>query len=259
MRSSVHFPRGYLFDDDFDRILEEQRAEDGKPPMESPALKRKREVLSDQDYRLRKDRTEGLVEGLRDVYERSLSPTEKSRLESKHKEKREGQGEQPLPDKKVRTRPVSDGLEPPPAYRFGDDPEDPDSGGEVAVGIAGDEGNGSDEEDDERGSNLQERTEDSPGKGEAATDGSAGVELLSVVLGEQAVVAGRDMNRPTRVVLTIRQFRRVMAAKESLFKFGTFVPKSEREAELSPEAPRWRAGRDLEWMRLRDQGTFERD
>ena len=50
-----------------------------------------------------------------------------------------------------------------------------------------------------------------------------------------------------------------MAAKESLFKFGTFIPRSEREADSSPEAPRWRAGRDLEWLRLRDQGTFERD
>ncbi len=63
----------------------------------------------------------------------------------------------------------------------------------------------------------------------------------------------------TRVVLTVRQLRRVMAAKESLFKYGTFVPKSEREADASPEAPRWRAGRDLEWLRLREQGTFERD
>jgi hypothetical protein len=50
-----------------------------------------------------------------------------------------------------------------------------------------------------------------------------------------------------------------MAAKESIFKYGIFVPRSEREAELSPEAPRWRAGKDLEWLRLREQGTFERD
>jgi hypothetical protein len=63
----------------------------------------------------------------------------------------------------------------------------------------------------------------------------------------------------TRIALTVRQLRRVMAAKESLFKFGTFIPRSEREADASPEAPRWRAGRDLEWFRLRDQGTFERD
>jgi hypothetical protein len=59
--------------------------------------------------------------------------------------------------------------------------------------------------------------------------------------------------------MTVRQIRRVMAAREILFKFGVFVPRSEREAESSPEAPRWKAGKDLEWLRLREQGTFERD
>ncbi len=50
-----------------------------------------------------------------------------------------------------------------------------------------------------------------------------------------------------------------MAAKESLFKFGTFVPKNDREAELSPEAVRWKAGRTLEWVRLCKEGTFDGD
>jgi hypothetical protein len=70
---------------------------------------------------------------------------------------------------------------------------------------------------------------------------------------------GHGERGTTRVVLTIRQLRRIMAAKESLFKYGIFVPRSEREAEASPEAPRWKAGKDLEWLRLREQGTFERD
>ncbi len=64
---------------------------------------------------------------------------------------------------------------------------------------------------------------------------------------------------PKRVMLTIRQIHRIMAAKESLFKFGIFVPRSDREAEASPEASRWKAGRDLEWLRLKEQGTFEDD
>jgi hypothetical protein len=50
-----------------------------------------------------------------------------------------------------------------------------------------------------------------------------------------------------------------MVAKESLFKFGTFVPKNDREAESSPEAARWKAGRNLEWVRLRKEGTFDHD
>jgi hypothetical protein len=51
----------------------------------------------------------------------------------------------------------------------------------------------------------------------------------------------------------------VLAAKESIFKFGVFVPKGDRQADSSPEASRWKAGRDLEWLRLGLQGTFDGD
>jgi hypothetical protein len=44
-----------------------------------------------------------------------------------------------------------------------------------------------------------------------------------------------------------------------LFKFGTFVPRNDREANASPESHRWKAGCDLEWLRLNEQGTFEVD
>ncbi len=71
-------------------------------------------------------------------------------------------------------------------------------------------------------------------------------------------VSGRS--RPLRpVLLSPRQIRRVMAARETLFKFGTFVPRNDREANASPEAARWKAGRDLEWLRLNEQQTFELD
>jgi hypothetical protein len=59
------------------------------------------------------------------------------------------------------------------------------------------------------------------------------------------------------VLLSKRVLRRIMAAKESLVKFGTFVPRNDREADTSPEASRWKAGRDLEWFRLRKEGTFD--
>jgi hypothetical protein len=57
--------------------------------------------------------------------------------------------------------------------------------------------------------------------------------------------------------MTCRQIRRVLSAKESIFKYGTFVPKNDREANMSPEAPRWKAGRDLEWFRSNEQDNFE--
>jgi hypothetical protein len=42
---------------------------------------------------------------------------------------------------------------------------------------------------------------------------------------------------PRRLVfLSKRILRRVLAAKESLFEFGTFVPRTDKEADKSPEA-----------------------
>jgi hypothetical protein len=61
------------------------------------------------------------------------------------------------------------------------------------------------------------------------------------------------------ILLSTRVLRRVLAAKESLFKYGMFVPKNDREADSSPEASRWKAGRDLEWLRLGQVGTFDGD
>jgi hypothetical protein len=219
-----------------------------------PATKRKREVLSDRDYRLRKERTDELIEGLRNVRERSLSPTEKSLLELKKKEARESkeEGEQ----SELKRKPVPDDLEPPPLYHLGDDADDPDGDGEIAVGTTGSEGNDQVGEERQSRSDSQAQAECPPGKEEAVMDGMTG---LTSTLEEQARAMDLNAGSSTRVILTVRQLRRVMAAKESLFKFGTFVPKSEREADSSPEAPRWRAGKDLEWMRLREQGTFERD
>ena len=57
--------------------------------------------------------------------------------------------------------------------------------------------------------------------------------------------------------LPARVMRRIFKAQETLFKYGTLIPKSDREAELSPEAIRWKSGRQLEWLRLRAAKTFE--
>ncbi len=51
---------------------------------------------------------------------------------------------------------------------------------------------------------------------------------------------------PKMGLISKRILRRVMAAKESLVKFGTFVPRNDRQADASPEASRWKTGRDLE-------------
>ena len=97
-------------------------------------------------------------------------------------------------------------------------------------------------------------------------EASPGVETTSDGIGEE--VDGSSLVPSTSVIAPLvrklgliskRVLRRIMAAKESLVKFGTFVPRNDRQADLSPEAPRWKAGRDLEWFRLNKEGTFDGD
>ena len=89
------------------------------------------------------------------------------------------------------------------------------------------------------------------------------IRLLSAK--QWAPVYGR-MNAPrvTEPVATVkflpaRILRRILKAQETLFKYGTLIPKSDREAELSPEAFQWKSGRQLEWLRLLAARTFETD
>jgi hypothetical protein len=177
-------------DEDLDTILKAQRQEDeaNLKGGHTDLPKRKREILSDTGFRLRKERTDDLVEGLRNVRAVRALSTSHSR------------------------RRVPTDLDPPPPPPLGEDPDDADSEDDAEIGMV------------------------------SETLATLGMESEGQVC---------DLKKASRVILTIRQLRRIMAAKESIFKYGIFVPKSEREAESSPEAPRWRAGRDLEWFRLR--------
>jgi hypothetical protein len=59
--------------------------------------------------------------------------------------------------------------------------------------------------------------------------------------------------------LSLPANKKVLKAKtkESLFKFGIQVPRADREAETFPDAIRWKAGRNLEWLRLKRMNTFD--
>ncbi len=50
-----------------------------------------------------------------------------------------------------------------------------------------------------------------------------------------------------------------MSARESIFKYGVYLSRNDREADASPEKLRWRSGRQLEWLRLKAVGAFEYD
>jgi hypothetical protein len=51
--------------------------------------------------------------------------------------------------------------------------------------------------------------------------------------------------------------RRIFAAKETIFKYGIYLPRNDRDADASPERARWNSGRQLEWLRLKEVGAFE--
>ena len=56
--------------------------------------------------------------------------------------------------------------------------------------------------------------------------------------------ARRLLDLPTQAkTLSSKIITKILKAHESMFKYGTFIPRSDREAEKSPEAPRWRSGR----------------
>jgi hypothetical protein len=94
---------------------------------------------------------------------------------------------------------------------------------------------------------------------EADSDDESQTAIVQRSFGNLQINGGKDTHLVRRTVLTVQQLRRVMAAKESLFKFEIFVPRSERNTEASPEAPRWRAGWDLKWLHLNEQSSFESD
>ena len=50
--------------------------------------------------------------------------------------------------------------------------------------------------------------------------------------------------------------RNILRLQVSIFKYGVQIPRNDTEANNSPERVQWKAGRDLEWMRLQQRGTF---
>jgi hypothetical protein len=59
--------------------------------------------------------------------------------------------------------------------------------------------------------------------------------------------------------LNTKTLRRILAARETIFKYGIYLPRSDHDADISPESARWRSGRQLEWLRLKAVGAFEYD
>ena len=71
------------------------------------------------------------------------------------------------------------------------------------------------------------------------------------------VVNDRPRVKHKSTLLATKTLRKILKMQESLFKYGTYVPRNDKEADKSPESVRWKSGRRLEWIRLKTAKTFE--
>ena len=71
------------------------------------------------------------------------------------------------------------------------------------------------------------------------------------------VVSGGQVGSHNGLTLTDRTIKRILRAQETIFKYGTLIPRNDAEARRSPEAIRWMSGQQLEWIRLHSAKTFE--
>ena len=71
------------------------------------------------------------------------------------------------------------------------------------------------------------------------------------------VVSGDQVGSHNGLTLTDRTIKRILRAQETIFKYGTLIPRNDAEARRSPEAIRWMSGQQLEWIRLNSAKTFE--
>jgi hypothetical protein len=65
--------------------------------------------------------------------------------------------------------------------------------------------------------------------------------------------------RPHPVHLKAKVIRRMFAARETIFKYGVYLTRNDRDADASSERVRWQSGRQLEWLWLKAVGAFEYD
>ena len=73
----------------------------------------------------------------------------------------------------------------------------------------------------------------------------------------KAPVVSASMGSYDGKSLTKKTIRRILKAQETIFKYGTMIPRNDAEAARSSESARWQSGKQLEWLRLKLASTFE--
>jgi hypothetical protein len=88
-------------------------------------------------------------------------------------------------------------------------------------------------------------------RGQRTTALFQGLQRVRTVVADKSSSHGPHLNT--------KQLRRILTARESIFKYGIYLPKNDRDADASPERARWYSGRQLEWLRLKEARAFEYD
>ncbi len=70
--------------------------------------------------------------------------------------------------------------------------------------------------------------------------------LRSVLLSTTMLIPNPKSAHPIRSSV----LRQILRLQVSIFKYGVQIPKTDAEADNSPERRQWKAGRDLEWIQL---------
>jgi hypothetical protein len=73
----------------------------------------------------------------------------------------------------------------------------------------------------------------------------------------QSSMRPHDVQRWPMQHISKSDIKLMLSARPSIFKFGVQVPRNDGEADRSPERIQWKAGRTLEWLRLKKVGAFD--
>ncbi len=67
---------------------------------------------------------------------------------------------------------------------------------------------------------------------------------LRFIYGSMEIVDKSRVKHKMKLLAT-KTIKRILKMQESIFKYGTYIPRNDKEAEASPEAMRWKSGRRL--------------
>ena len=81
--------------------------------------------------------------------------------------------------------------------------------------------------------------------------------VISLVAKVQSQLSVQDLAKWPVPYMSRDDIRKMLKVAPSVFRFGVHIPRNDTEADRSPERVQWRAGRTLEWLRMKQIGAFD--